>query len=290
VLLETLDEHIKDGRFQRSLALITAASSLVSGLEVSYEHYKGSYSNLVMYTPVLLSLAVTGGAVAGFSSRRAARSVMRWTSALTLADGVVGFVFHIRGIQRKPGGWRIPVINIVMGPPIFAPLLFGTAAYLGFMASYLRREEDPKHLRQTRLKGWRRELHEGKFQKHLCAVAAVWTIFSGFEAWYSHYKSRFKIWAQWTPVILAPIQLGACIGAMFNESVANRLLPATSALAIADGGLGFFYHVRGIASRTGGKKHWLYNILYGPPVFAPLLFAACGALGFLASRLRREGK
>jgi hypothetical protein len=49
----TIEEHIQDGRFQRSLALVTAASSLVSGLEVSYEHYKGSYSNLIMYSPVL---------------------------------------------------------------------------------------------------------------------------------------------------------------------------------------------------------------------------------------------
>ena len=96
------------------------------------------------------------------------------------------------------------------------------------------------------------------------------------------------VWAE-TPVMLAPIQLAACIGGIFSERVANKILPAASALAMADGGLGFFYHVRGIASRTGGKKHWLYNILYGPPVFAPLLFAACGALGFLASRLRREG-
>ena len=285
-----IEEHIKDGRFQRSLALVTAASSLVSGLEVSYEHYKGSYSNLVMYTPVLLSGAVTGAAVAGFYSRRAAQTLMRWMSALTLADGIIGFGFHIRGIQRKPGGWRIPVINIVMGPPIFAPLLFGTAAYLGFMASYLRREEDSKHAVGTRLSGWRRELHEGQFQKHLCVVAAVWTLFSGFEAWYSHYKSRFKIWAQWTPVILAPIQLAACVGAIFSKRVAKRMLPAVSTLAMVDGGIGFGYHVRGIARRTGGKKHWLYNVLYGPPVFAPFLFAACGALGLLASLLRREGK
>jgi hypothetical protein len=289
-LVPVVRDHIKDGRFQRSLALVTAASSLVSGLEVSYEHYKGSYSNLIMYTPVLLSVGVTGAAIAGFFSRRAAQTVMRWTSALTLVDGMIGFGFHIRGIQRKPGGWRIPIINIVMGPPIFAPLLFGTAAYLGFMASYLRREEDPQHIGNTHYTGWKRELNEGQFQKHLCAVAAVWTIFSGFEAWYSHYKSRFKIWAQWTPVILAPIQLAACIGAIFSARVARRMLPAVSTLAMIDGGVGFTYHVRGIASRTGGKKHWLYNILYGPPVFAPLLFAACGALGLLASVLRREGK
>jgi hypothetical protein len=57
-----------------------------------------------------------------------------------------------------------------------------------------------------------------------------------------------------------------------------------------DGTVGFGYHVRGILRRPGGKKTWLYNILYGPPIFAPLLFAACGALGLLASVLRREGR
>lgn len=298
-----VDERIKDGRFQRSLALITAASSFVSGLEVSYEHYKGSYSNLIMYTPVLLSGALTGAAIWGFFSRRAAETVLRRTAVVTLVDGIIGFGFHIRGIYRKPGGWRLPVVNIIMGPPIFAPLLFGTAAYLGFMASYLRREEDSKlsalvpltaHLPQKaggkHYTGWRLELHEGRFQKHLAGVAAVWTLFSGFEALYSHYKSRFRIWAQWTPVILAPIQLGACIGTIFSERVGKRLLPAVSALAVVDGAVGFGYHVRGIARRPGGGKTWLYNILYGPPIFAPLLFAACGALGILASLLRREDR
>ena len=297
-----VDEHIKDGRFQRSLALVTAASSFVSGLEVSYEHYKGSYSNPIMYTPVLLSGALTGAAIWAVFSRRAAGTALRWTSAVTLADGVIGFGFHIRGIQRKPGGWRLPLTNIIMGPPIFAPLLFGTAAYLGFMASYLRREEDEKSLApkpegsggqaagEKQYSGWRRELHEGQFQKHLSAVTAIWTVFSGFEAWYSHYKSRFRIWAQWTPIFLAPLQLAACVGAIFSESAAKRLLPATSALALIDGSVGFGYHVRGIARRPGGRKTWLYNILYGPPVFAPLLFAACGALGILASLLRREEK
>ena len=28
--------------------------------------------------------------------------------------------------------------------------------------------------------------------------------------------------------------------------------------------------------------------MYGPPIFAPLLFAACGFLGILASMFRRE--
>jgi hypothetical protein len=40
--------------------------------------------------------------------------------------------------------------------------------------------------------------------------------------------------------------------------------------------------------RPGGRKTLLYNILYGPPLFAPLLFAACGVIGVLASLMRRE--
>ncbi|HEX4751040.1 MAG TPA: hypothetical protein VH302_15980 [Bryobacteraceae bacterium] len=279
--------HLRDGRFQRSLSLLTAASSFISGLEVGYEHYKGSYSNPVMYTPVILSGVLTGAATCAFFSRRAAETVLRVTAAITLADGTIGFGFHIRGIGRKPGGWRLPITNIIMGPPLFAPLLFGTAAYLGLMTSYLRREEDPDDVGPHYI-GWRRELNEGRFQKHLAFVAAVWTVCSGAEAWYSHYKSRFRIWAQWTPLIVSPIQLIACVGALFSETIATKMLPASSALAMANGGIGFFYHARGILRRPGGRKTWLYNILYGPPIFAPLLFSACGMLGFLASLLRRE--
>jgi hypothetical protein len=35
-------------------------------------------------------------------------------------------------------------------------------------------------------------------------------------------------------------------------------------------------------------KKPLYNIIYGPPIFAPLLFAAYGTIGLLASLMRRE--
>ncbi|MDQ2679490.1 MAG: hypothetical protein M3Y21_00480 [Candidatus Eremiobacteraeota bacterium] len=58
---------------------------------------------------------------------------------ITLADCSIGFYFHLRGIARKPGGWQFPIVNMVMGPPIFAPLLFSLSAYLGLIASSLRR-------------------------------------------------------------------------------------------------------------------------------------------------------
>lgn len=292
-------EHLREGCFQRSLCLIVAATSVASGLEVGYEHYKGSYSNPVMYTPVALSGALAGAGLLGAFSRRGARTVLRWVSVVTLADGVIGFFFHIRGVARKPGGWSLPVTNIVMGPPIFAPLLFGTSAYLGLMASFLRREEDLHTSEETNResaiepstrKGWRGNLGSGKFQKHLSALALLWAFFSGFEALYSHYKTNFRYKAQWTPVLLTPLLMASAAGAIKSPKIANTALPIASTLALANGAVGFYYHARGILRRPGGVKKPLYNMLYGPPIFAPLLFAACGFLGLLASLLRREPK
>lgn len=290
--------HIQQGCFQRSLCFVVAVTSIASGLEVSYEHYKGSYSNPVMYTPVALSAALAGAGFLGVRSRRGATIALRAVSIVTLADGIIGFFFHVRGIARKPGGWSLPVTNIVMGPPIFAPLLFGTSAYLGWMASHLRREEDYANS-LDRLQGlqenlfarklsWRENLRYGRFQKHLAGVTILWAIFSGFEALYSHYKTNFRYTAQWTPILLTPLLVAAAAGAIRNRRIANTVLPAISALALGDGAVGFAYHARGVLRRSGGKKKLAYNILYGPPIFAPLLFAACGFLGIMASLLRRE--
>ncbi len=291
-------DHLREGCFQRSLCLIVTATSVASGLEVGYEHYKGSYSNPVMYTPVVLSGVLAGAGLLSVFSRIAARTVLRWVSVVTLADGIIGFFFHVRGVARKPGGWSLPVTNIVMGPPIFAPLLFGTSAYLGLMASYLRREEDLQGI-DGRLEDsvsgfgrgrldWRSHLRFGRFQKHLSGLTILWAFFSGFEALYSHYKTNFRYKAQWTPVVLAPLLMAAATGSIKSRRIANTALPAFSALALADGTVGFYYHARGIVRRPGGAKKPIYNALYGPPIFAPLLFAACGFLGLMASLLRRE--
>ena len=305
VLGTEIDLDVREGRFQRFLSLIAGMSSVLAGLEVSYEHYRGSYSRRVMYTPVILSVALAGGGIAGFFSKRSARTVLRAISIVTLGDSVAGFYFHTRGVYRKPGGWRLPIVNMVMGPPIFAPLLFGVSAYLGLVASYLRRSEDdhqgpflpqPAHANHwaKRITGehesinWTQDIREGRFQKQMAIATVVSAFFSGFEAWYSHLKNNFRYKAQWTPVIIAPMLMAAGAGAVKSRKIAHTWLPAMSALAMADGAVGFFYHARGVLRRPGGTKMPLYNVIYGPPIFAPLLFAASGFLGLLASLLGRE--
>jgi hypothetical protein len=302
-----LDQHIREGRFQRSLALIAAVSSILSGLEVTYEHYRSGYGQQIMYTPVILSLAVTVAGVWSVFSRWAARVLLPIVSLLTVVDGMVGFYFHVRGVARKPGGWRIPVMNVVMGPPIFAPLLFALSGYLGFVASFLRREDDPAHIPSPVL--WRpwpswlsvlsprvtrkaialeQHVREGRFQRHIAFVAGMSALFSGVEALYSHYKDNFtdrKL--QWSPVLLTPALLFAGVASVWSRTIARTLLPLVSIVAMIDGVVGFYFHLRGVLGRPGGMKAPLYNVIYGPPVFAPLLFAASGSMGVLASLLRR---
>jgi hypothetical protein len=293
---EAVDRLVREGRFQRALSLVTGLSSILAGVEVAWEHYKGSYSHRVMYTPVLLSGALAGAGVAGAIRPKAARTGLRTVSLLTIIDGLIGFGFHIRGVQRKPAGWRLPVTNIIMGPPLTAPLLFAVTAYLGLVASFLRPEQGSSGLLPggtkvpllSRAFGIVPEVRAGRFQKHLAVATILSTFFSAFEALYSHYKNRFRYKVQWTPILLAPLLMGSAAAAIPFRWAARTLLPFTSLLAILNGTIGFFYHLRGVVERAGGLKLKLYNIMYGPPVFAPLLYSASGFIGLLASLMRRE--
>jgi hypothetical protein len=300
------DQHIREGRFQRSFALLTAISGLFTGLEVLYEHYKGSYNQRIMYTPLIMCLALFVTGLSAAFSRWAARVALPIVSLLTFLDGCIGFFFHIRGIQRKPGGWRIPVFNIVMGPPISAPLLFASVGILGLIASLLRRENASEHvlfsgISQSR-PAWlnwlprtitkegltfEQDIREGRFQRFLAFLTAITAFFSGIEALYSHYQNNFSYRIQWTPIITTPILMTAGFGAIWSRTLARTFLPLASALAVINGCVGFFFHARGVRRRPGGLKKPLYNIMYGPPILAPLMFAASGCIGLLASLLRR---
>jgi len=310
---ETLiTQHIREGRFQRSLAVVAALASLMSGGEVAYEHYRGSYGQQIMYTPIILSAGLTATGVAAAFNRLIARRLLPLISLLVLVDGVVGFIFHVRGIARKPGGWRVPVNNMIMGPPVFAPLLFGLSGYLGLIASFLRRENDPAALepiadrvpdiglRQGRglraaLPRLTREglifehhVREGRFQRNIAAVAGISAFFSGCEAAYSHYQNGFQYrWLQSSPLLIAPLLTLTGIGSIWSRRLATTLLPVISALALSDGAMGTFFHARGVLRKPGGLRLPLYNLIYGPPLFAPMLLSASGFLGLLAALLRR---
>jgi hypothetical protein len=134
-----LDE-VAHGRFERSLSALTAMSAAVTGAEVYLEHYRGSFGNKWMWTPVLLSPPLVVAGIGGVFSRKWARTALPVAAGLYTANGLLGEYFHARGVARKPGGWRLWSYNLPMGPPISAPGLMAMVGGMGLLASMLRRE------------------------------------------------------------------------------------------------------------------------------------------------------
>ncbi|NMH98406.1 hypothetical protein [Pseudonocardia acidicola] len=138
--VDRLVRNVEHGRFERSLSGLTAASALVTGAEVYLEHYKASFGNKWMWSPVLLTPPLVAAGIAGVFSRRWAKTALPVAAGLYAADGLLGEYFHIRGVARKPGGWRLASYNVPMGPPISAPGLMAMVGGMGLLAAILRRE------------------------------------------------------------------------------------------------------------------------------------------------------
>jgi hypothetical protein len=132
--------NVSSGRVQKTLAGATAFSALPLGLEIYFEHFRGSFGDKWMWTPVFLSPALTIAGVAGIRSERVAKTWLPVFSALYCLDGVIGVVTHVRGVARKPGGFDEPLFNIVMGPPLLAPGSLALVGGMGLAAAALRRE------------------------------------------------------------------------------------------------------------------------------------------------------
>ena len=133
--------NVRSGRMQRTLAAATAASAIPLGIEIYFEHFRGSFGDKWMWTPIALSPALAVAGAAGVRSEHAARTWLPLLSALYCADGLIGVITHIRGVARKPGGFHEPLFNIVMGPPLLAPGSLALVGGMGVAAAALGREQ-----------------------------------------------------------------------------------------------------------------------------------------------------
>jgi hypothetical protein len=297
--------EIRQGRFERSMALMTAFAAIVSGWEAYAQHLRGAFSHWLMWTPVGLTPPTILAAVGALVSERVARRVLPVLAVVSFVDGVVGFVFHLRGIGRMPGGWKLGQYNVVMGPPVFAPLLTCTVGVVGLLAGLLRPEQvhpprwderllpvlGPLWTTRRRPAGpagtFAANVAHGRFQRKMALVSAIFAILAGGEAYFEHLRGSFNRRLMWTPIWVTPPMVAAGVGAAFSQGIAEQVLPVTSAVAFLDGLLGFGLHLQGIRRMPGGFRNLQFNFTMGPPLFAPLLFSSVGLLGFIAALLRR---
>jgi hypothetical protein len=136
-----LIKNIREGRVQRLLAASTAFSAPPLALEIYLEHYKGSFGDKWMWTPIWLTPPLTLAGIAGVFSPKAARTVLPLFGALYALDGVIGVYTHLRGIEKRPGGFREAHYNLVMGPPLLAPGSLAMVGTMGVVAAIVKREK-----------------------------------------------------------------------------------------------------------------------------------------------------
>ena len=133
--------NLRAGRVQRTLAATTAASAAPLAFEIYLEHYKGSFGDKWMWTPIFLTPPLTAAGVAGVVSERHARTTLPAVSAVYALDGAIGVYTHLRGVYRKPGGFHEATYNLVMGPPLLAPGSLALVGGMGLVAALARREK-----------------------------------------------------------------------------------------------------------------------------------------------------
>ena len=134
------------------------------------------------------------------------------------------------------------------------------------------------------------DIRTGRFERTLAALAAAGAVITTGEIFLSHDSASFGNKMMWWPIAVVPTIVPAGVAAVFSRRAAHTVLPAASALVVANGLQGTYLHWRGILQKPGGSRNLAYNLEMGPPAFAPLLASLVGGMGLLASLLRREGE
>jgi hypothetical protein len=133
--------NIEHGRFERALSGLTAVAAVITTTEVYIEHYKASFGNKVMWTPIIVTPPLVIAGIGGVFSKRWAKTALPVTAGIYALNGLAGEYFHGRGVARKPGGWKLASYNVPTGPPIAAPGLMAIVGGMGLLAAILRREK-----------------------------------------------------------------------------------------------------------------------------------------------------
>jgi hypothetical protein len=139
-IIDKIVSEVQHGTFERSLSGLTAMAALVTTAEIYVEHYRASFGNKMMWSPILVTPPVVVAGIGGIFSRRWAKTWLPLTAGIYTLNGLVGEYYHARGVARRPGGWSLASYNVPMGPPILAPGLMTIVGFLGLLAALLRRE------------------------------------------------------------------------------------------------------------------------------------------------------
>jgi len=255
------------------LALSVLADSAV-------EHYRGSFENRAMYTPLVAAALTLGASLFGAADARPSKHVARDTIyAAAAATGCAGFGFHSYNILKRPGHWSW--LNLFYAAPIGAPMALALAGLLGRGAERVR---DTRPHRRASVLG----LPAGRVLAGVTAAGLAGTV---GEAGLLHFRGAYHDPFMLLPVTVPPIAsalLGA--SALHPHRTLHRLTRWWLRLTALLGFAGVGFHAYGVARNMGGWRNWSQNVLNGPPLPAPPSFTGLALAGLAALSLIEEAQ
>ena len=242
------------------------------------EHYRGSFKNKAMFTPLIVSALTLGTSIHGTTDPRGAAHIVRDTTYLmAAATGLIGTGFHIYNVAKKSGGfsWQ----NLFYGAPLGAPMAILLSGLIGFCSERVR-ETQP---------GVTPTIFDLPAGRAMAAVTSGGLLGTAGEAGLLHFRGAFHNPLMMLPVTLPP--LGAALLARVAAAGPGREHRFTRWwmwLLTAMGAAGIGLHAYGVSRNMGGWRNWSQNILNGPPLPAPPSFAGLALAGLAALGLMRD--
>ena len=267
--------HIDTARtFNRSSALLALSVLTDSAME----HYRGSFDNSAMYTPLAVSTLSLLAGLHGGTDREPARHPVRDSIYLSAAlAGVAGTGFHLYNITKRPGGWSWQ--NLFYAAPIGAPLALLLSGALGAVSERLR--DEPAH--EPRLFG----MPAGQALALLTSAGLVGTL---GEVALLHFRGSFQNPVMYAPIVIPPVASALLVNAALAKPREHGFTRLWLRVTTALGFVGVGFHARGVARARGGWRNWSQNLFNGPPLPAPPSFSALALAGLGALRLRETEK
>ena len=133
--------NVEHGRFERSLSGLTAFAAAVTTAEIYLEHYRASFGNKMMWSPIIVTPPVMVAGIGGVFSRKWAKTYLPVAGDRLYRERSDRRVLPRARVARRPGGFKEASYNLAMGPPIMAPGLMTIVGFLGVLAAVLRRED-----------------------------------------------------------------------------------------------------------------------------------------------------
>lgn len=263
------------GRRLNGSAALLAFSVLADS---AVEHYRGSFQNRAMYTPLVTAALTLGASLFGAADKRAARHPVRDTIyGLAAVTGFAGLGFHAYNILKRPR--HLSWLNLFYAAPIGAPIALALAGLLGRGAEKVR---DTRYWRRASVLGF----PAGRMLAGVSVAGIVGTV---GEAGLLHFRGAFQ-----NPFMVAPVTIPPVAAALLSAATAfpgraiNQLTRWWLRLTALLGFAGVGFHAYGVSRAMGGWRNWSQNVIDGPPLPAPPSFTGLALAGLAALSLMEE--